>query len=74
MDTENVLDLLGYAHWATEIILDVASYVSPAQFVSSVIPNPGRDSLRGILVHMLLIFEKSMSHKNLEIALFFRLF
>ena len=53
MDTENVLDLLGYSYWATEIILEVASHVSPAQFTSSVIPNPGRDSLRGILVHML---------------------
>ncbi len=53
MDTENVLDLLGYHYWATEIILDAASNVSPAQFVASVTPNPGRGSLRGILVHTL---------------------
>ena len=53
MDIENVLDLLGYNYWATEIILDTASHVSPAQFVASVIPNPRRRGLRGILVHML---------------------
>ncbi len=53
MDTEDVLVLLGYSYWATEIILDVTNHVSPAQFVSSITPNPGHDSLRGILVHML---------------------
>jgi uncharacterized damage-inducible protein DinB len=53
MDPENVLVLLGYSYWATEIILEAASHASPAQFVSSVTPNPGRDSLRAILVHML---------------------
>jgi uncharacterized damage-inducible protein DinB len=53
MDTQDVLVLLGYSYWATEIILDATNLVSPAQFVSSVTPNPGHDSLRGILVHML---------------------
>ena len=53
MDTKNVLDLLGYNYWATDIILDTASKVSPAQFIASVTPNPGKGSLRGILVHML---------------------
>jgi len=53
MDTEDVLDLLGYHYWATDIILDAASNVSPAQFIASVTPNPGRGSLRGILVHAL---------------------
>jgi len=42
MDTEDVLDLLGYHYWATDIILDAASNVSPAQFIASVTPNPGR--------------------------------
>jgi uncharacterized damage-inducible protein DinB len=53
MDTENVLVLLGYSYWATEKILDTASHVSPVQFISSVTPDPGHGSLRGILVHML---------------------
>jgi uncharacterized damage-inducible protein DinB len=53
MNIENILVLLGYSYWATEIVLDVASHLSPAQFVSSVTPDPGRGSLRGILVHIL---------------------
>lgn len=53
MEPENVLVLLGYSYWATEMILDAASRASPAQFISRVTPNPGYDSLRGILVHML---------------------
>jgi uncharacterized damage-inducible protein DinB len=53
MNTEDVLALLGYSYWATEMILDAASQVSPTQFVSSIAPDPGRGSLRGILVHML---------------------
>jgi uncharacterized damage-inducible protein DinB len=53
MQTEDVLVLLGYSYWATEIILDTASRLSPAQFTSSVTPDPGQGSLRGILVHML---------------------
>ena len=53
MDTANVLDLLGFNYWATDIILDAANNVSPAQFVASVTPDSGRSSLRAILVHML---------------------
>ena len=53
MNTENVLVLLGYSYWATEIILDVTNHVSSTQFISTVTPDPGRGSLRGILVHML---------------------
>src|SRR5215216_433514 len=53
MHTEDVLVLLGYSYWATEIILDTASRASPAQFTSPVAPDSGRDSLRSILVHML---------------------
>ena len=53
MNTEDILVILGYSNWATEIILDAASRVSSDQFVSSITPDPGRGSLRGILVHML---------------------
>jgi uncharacterized damage-inducible protein DinB len=53
MDREDVLTLLGHSYWATEIILDAAGHVSPAQFVDRVTPDPGRGSLRGTLVHML---------------------
>ena len=53
MHTEDVLVLLGYSYWATDVILDAASRASPAQFVASVTPDPGYGSLRGILVHML---------------------
>src|SRR5215216_3417468 len=53
MHTEDVLVLLGYSYWATEIILDTASRASPAQFTSRVAPDSGSDSLRSILVHML---------------------
>jgi uncharacterized damage-inducible protein DinB len=53
MDPENILELLGYNSWANNIILDTASKVSLAQFVASVTPNPGKGSLRGILVHAL---------------------
>jgi uncharacterized damage-inducible protein DinB len=53
MNTEDVVILLGYSYWATEIILEATSHASPAQFISSAMPNPGHGSLRGILVHML---------------------
>ncbi|MEP7133512.1 MAG: DinB family protein [Chloroflexota bacterium] len=53
MNTENVLDLLGYNYWATNLILDATSKVAPAQFIASVSPDPGWGSLRGILVHTL---------------------
>ncbi len=53
MDTRDILDLIGYNYWATELVLDAASHLSPSQFVASAVPDPGRGSLRGILVHML---------------------
>jgi uncharacterized damage-inducible protein DinB len=53
MNTEDILVLLGYSYWATEIILETTDHIPPAQFVSIVTPDPGHGSLRGILVHML---------------------
>ena len=53
MDPENILDLLGYNYWATDIVLDAAGKASSAQFIASVTPNAGRDNLRSILVHAL---------------------
>ena len=53
MDPENILDLLGYNYWATDIILDAAGKLTPAQFTARVAPDSGRDSLRSILVHAL---------------------
>ena len=53
MAAEQVLFLFGYYYWATDIILEAASKVTPAQFSAVPDPDPGRGGLRGILVHML---------------------
>lgn len=53
MEKENILDLIGYNYWAWDIVLDAASQVPSAQFIAHVNPDPGRGSLRGILVHAL---------------------
>ena len=53
MDTENILTLVDYNFWATNLILQATSKVSTDQFIARVSPDPGWGSLRGILVHIL---------------------
>lgn len=53
MEPDHVRFLFGYHYWATDIILDAAGKVSPAQFTLVPEVDPGRGSLRGILVHNL---------------------
>jgi uncharacterized damage-inducible protein DinB len=53
MVKSDILALLAYNFWANERILTGCERLSADEFSRKIAPNPGWDSLRGILVHAL---------------------
>jgi uncharacterized damage-inducible protein DinB len=53
MEPSEIMDLIGYHEWATQIILDTAGQLPEEQFTKTVDTEGGPVELRRILVHML---------------------
>jgi uncharacterized damage-inducible protein DinB len=53
MEPSDLLDIIGYHDWATQLIFDAAAPLTPQQLAAPINASPGRDNLREILVHML---------------------
>jgi len=53
MDKSDISVLIAYNFWADERILITCERITTDEFIRFVAPNPGWDSLRGILIHAL---------------------
>jgi uncharacterized damage-inducible protein DinB len=53
MEPSDILDMIGYHEWATQVVLDTAENLSSDQFTSPLDGLGGRTDLRSILVHTL---------------------
>ena len=53
MNKSEISSLIAYNFWADEQILSACEKITTDEFTQKIVPNPGWDSLRGILVHLL---------------------
>lgn len=53
MNTSDISTLVAYNFWANERVLAACERITTAEFTRAVTPDPGKGSLRGILVHAL---------------------
>ena len=52
MYKSEISSLIAYNFWADEQILSACEKITIEEFTRKIVPNPGWDSLRGILVHL----------------------
>ena len=53
MNKSEISSLIAYNFWADEQIITACEKITTEEFTRKIIPNPGWDSLRGILIHLL---------------------
>ena len=52
MNKFDISALIAYNFWADERIFEACERITTAEFTQKILPNPGWDSLQGILVHL----------------------
>jgi uncharacterized damage-inducible protein DinB len=52
MNKSDISALIAYNFWADERIFAMCEQITTEEFTRKIVPNPGWDSLRGILVHL----------------------